>query len=175
MKIAFLEDDVDFSAMVLDWLIEAGHDVSLFSRGYDCLRAFNDQRFALCLFDWSLPDMEGIAVMDSLKLKGKLPPVIFLTGHDDEDDVMKVLNSGADDYIVKPPHKNVLLARINAVSRRAYPSENPTESDQIGHLSVDFKHRKIKIDHTEVKLTDKENELALYILGNLGALLPRVH
>ena len=175
MRIAFLEDDVNFSAMVLDWLVEAGHEVTLFANGYDCLRAFNNQRFELCLFDWSLPDMEGVAVMESLKLKGKLPPVIFLTGHDDEQDVMKVLNAGADDYIVKPSHKSVLLARITAVARRCYPANEVTNAQKIGQLDIDFKLRKIKVDGVEAKLTDKENELALYILANQGALLPRVH
>ena len=175
MKIAFLEDDINFAAMVVEWLQEAGHQVDLFSSGHECLRAFNDRRYALCLFDWSLPDMEGVAVMESLKLKGKLPPVIFLTGHDAEEDVMKVLNAGADDYIVKPPHQSILLARINAVARRSYPSSDPADVLKVGNLEVDFKLRKIKLNQDEVKLTDKENELALYILANQGALLPRVH
>ena len=175
MKIAFLEDDASFSAMVQDWLVEAGHEVSLFSTGYDCLRGFSSQRFELCLFDWSLPDMEGVGVMESLKLKGKLPPVIFLTGHDDEIDVMRVLNAGADDYIIKPPPKNILLARINAVSRRCYPLLKASDIQKIGNLEIDFKLRKIKINNEEANLTDKENELALYMLANQGALLPRTH
>ena len=175
MKIAFLEDDVDFAAMVMEWLLEAGHQVDYFVTGHDCLRAFTDNRYALCLLDWTLPDMEGVDVMESLKLKGKLPPVIFLTGRDDENDIMKVLNAGADDYIVKPPQKGVLLARINAVARRCYPSNDVGETQKMGHLDVDFKLRKIKVDDVDAKLTDKENELALYILANAGALLPRVH
>ncbi|MFP5382325.1 MAG: response regulator [Gammaproteobacteria bacterium] len=87
MKIAFLEDDAAFAANIIEWIEQVGHTVTWFRTGRECVRALTDERFDLCLFDWMLPDMTGPDVMASLKLKGTLPPVIFLTGRDAEEDV----------------------------------------------------------------------------------------
>ena len=118
MKIAFLEDDADFAPVIILWMEAAGHEVEWFRRGQDCLRAMVERHFDLCLFDWLLPDMSGLEVMMNLKLKGVLPPVIFLTARDSEEDVVAVIQAGADDYLVKPPSRPVLIARMHAVVRR---------------------------------------------------------
>ncbi len=92
--------------------------MSWFRSGRECIRALSDERYDLCLFDWMLPDISGPDVMACLKLKGTLPPVLFLTGRDAEEDVVQVIQAGADDYMVKPPSRSVLIARIHAVARR---------------------------------------------------------
>ena len=131
--------------------------------------------FDLCILDWEVPDMSGPEVLASLKLKGKYPPVIFLTGRDAEEDIVKVIESGADDYIVKPPSSTILLARVNALYRRNQPNNQPGSIDNYGHLTVNFGKRKFEIDNEIVKLTEKETELAIYFFGHLGALLSRSH
>lgn len=119
--------------------------------------------------------MTGPEVMASLKLKGNIPPVIFLTGRDAEEDIVQVMNAGADDFIVKPPNISVLNARINALYRRANPNKSQVESIDFGHLMVDYVKRKFIINSQAVKLTEKESELALYFFTNIDVLLSRGH
>jgi two-component system response regulator RegX3 len=175
MKIAFLEDDAAFAANIMEWLEQVGHEVTWFRTGRDCVRALSDQRFDLCLFDWMLPDMSGPDVMASLKLKGTLPPVIFLTGRDAEEDVVQVIQAGADDYMVKPPSRSVLIARIHAVARRCSAQLRPEPIQDFGSIQVDFGNRRFELDGETVRLTEKETELALYFFGSVGILLPRGH
>ena len=175
MKIAFLEDDAAFAANIIDWLEQAGHTVTWFRAGRECVRALTDARYDLCLFDWMLPDMSGPDVMASLKLKGTLPPVIFLTGRDAEEDVVQVIQAGADDYIVKPPSRSVLIARLHAVARRCSAQLRPEPVQNFGGILVDFGNRRFEIEGEAVKLTEKETELALYFFAHVGMLLPRGH
>lgn len=175
MKIAFLEDDEMFAANITLWLETVGHGVTWFRTGRECIRGLSEERYDLCLFDWMLPDMSGLDVMASLKLKGTLPPVIFLTGRDAEEDVVQVIQAGADDYIVKPPSRSVLIARIHAVARRCSAQLRPEPVQDFGALKVDFSSRRFVLDGETVKLTEKETELAVYFFGQMGILLPRGH
>lgn len=175
MRIAFLEDNITFAENIVSTLTASGHDVAHFISGRECLKAVASSHFDVCVFDWEVPDMSGTEVLASLKLKGNFPPIIFLTGRDAEEDVALVIDSGADDYIVKPPSNAILLARINAVYRRANPNKNLTPSVNYGYLAVDFAKRKFEIAGAAVKLTEKETELALYFFSQLGVLLSRAH
>lgn len=176
MKIALLEDDKAFAEIIKDWLFEANFEVDHFKNGLDFLRKFPNTQYDLCIFDWALPDMEGPDVMVSIKLRSnKIPPIIFLTGHSEEEDIIRVIDSGADDYIVKPASRQLLMARINALIRRTV-SQTATETKyDFGVLKLDAQHRSITLEDEEVKLTDKEFDLALYFLKNEGMLLSRSH
>ena len=175
MKIAFLEDDANFAEDIVRSLTSAGHEIHHYLTGRDCLKAVSSDQFDLCLLDWEVPDMTGPEVMASLKLKGNIPPVIFLTGRDTEEDIVQVMDAGADDFIVKPPNISVLNARINALYRRANPHKNQPDSVDYGHLTVDYVKRKFSINAETVKLTEKETELALYFFANVDMLLARAH
>jgi two-component system, OmpR family, response regulator RegX3 len=175
MKIAFLEDDREFAQGIVSSLQAAGHVVQHFESGRQYLKAVSDAHFDLCLLDWEVPGMSGFEVLASLKLRGSYPPVIFLTGRDAEEDIVQVIASGADDYIVKPPSNAVLLARINAVYRRSKPKADQNNLVTYGDLSVDFGKRKFEYKGEQVKLTEKETELALYFFDQQGALLSRGH
>jgi two-component system response regulator RegX3 len=175
-KVAFLEDDLAYAETILEWFNEAGFDVDHFVTGLDFLRKFSNSQYDLCLFDWSLPDMEGPDVMVSIKLRSnKLPPIIFLTGRSSEDDIVRVIESGADDYMVKPASRQLIMARVNALLRRTQPEyKNETVFD-LGGLKIDTKQRLVLLDGEEIKLTDKELDLAWYFLKNVGVLLSRAH
>lgn len=176
MKIALLEDDIAFAETIQEWLSEANIEVDHFKTGLDFLRKFPNSQYDLCIFDWALPDMEGPDVMVSIKLRSnKIPPIVFLTGHSEEDDIIRVIDSGADDYIVKPASRQLLLARINALLRRTAPQYATETMYDFGALKLDAKHRVITLENEEVKLTDKEFDLALYFLKNEGTLLSRSH
>ncbi|WP_370868123.1 response regulator transcription factor [Methylotenera sp.] len=175
-KIAFLDDDLAYAETIQEWLSEAGFDVDHFATGLDFLRKFPNSQYDLCIFDWTLPDMEGPDVMVSIKLRSnKLPPIIFLTGRSEEDDIVRVIESGADDYIVKPASRQMLMVRINALLRRTQPEYTNATICDFGGLKIDTKQRLVLLDGEEVKLTDKELDLAWYFLRNVGVLLSRTH
>ena len=175
MKIVFLEDDRSFASEIVASLQLAGHEVDYFESGRACLKALNENQYDMALFDWEVPDMSGREVLESIKIKGNYPPVIFLTGRDAEEDVVAVIESGADDYIVKPPNPKVLNARINALYRRSSPKSAELKVVQYGNLTVDFIKRKFEIDGDTVRLTEKEMDLALYFFSQAGVLLSRAH
>lgn len=176
MKIALLEDDQIFAEVVKDWLHDAGYEVVHFKNGLDFIRQFVNDSYDLCIFDWMLSDIQGPDVMASIRLRAKkIPPIIFLTGRSDEQDIVRVIESGADDYVVKPSSEAILLARIRAVLRRVNGHQQDSAVLKFADLQFDIKRRLVTLKNEEIKLTDKEFDLAHYFLRNEGALLSRAH
>ncbi|MEO8411088.1 MAG: response regulator transcription factor [Propionivibrio sp.] len=177
MKIAYLEDDVEVAATVGGWLRDAGYEVECFASGVDCARAVASEHFDACLFDWMVPDLPGTEVLARLqiKLRQAMPPVIFATGRDSEADVVDVLSAGADDYIVKPLSRPVLLARLQAVLRRRGGTPTELLKQDFGSLSVDHGRRQFVRDGKLLTLTERETDLALHLFQNIGRLLTREH
>jgi two-component system, OmpR family, response regulator RegX3 len=175
MRIVFLEDDSAFADGIIALLESAGHDVAHFLSGRACLRALDEFQYDLALLDWMLPDITGAEVLESLKVKGSAMPVIFLTARDTEEDVVAIMNAGADDYIVKPTGASVLMARINALYRRVHSHQNDVAIKVFGHITIDFSKRQFAIKDEAVKLTEKEIDLALCFFSQVGVLLSRSH
>jgi two-component system, OmpR family, response regulator RegX3 len=175
MKIAFLEDDVVFANEIIALLNKQGHQVDFFTQGRACLNALNQEQYDLALLDWEVPDVSGTEVLASIQLRGHYPPVVFLTGRDSEEDVITVIESGADDYIVKPINTDIFIARINALHRRNQKKQTVEQVVQYKNLTVDFAKRRFDLDGEQVKLTEKETDLALYFMGQIGVLLSRGH
>lgn len=175
MKIVFLEDNREYASEIAAVLQVNGHEVHHFASGRECLTAINEDQYDIALLDWEVPDMAGTEVLASMQLKGNYPPVVFLTGRDSEEDVVSVIESGADDYIVKPVNTDILLARINALYRRNSAKASDQKRVSHGNLAVDFAKRKFEINGEPVKLTEKETDLALYFFGQIGVLLSRSH
>jgi len=176
MRIAFLEDEPVTATTVCDWLREAGYEVVWFTRGVDCARAVESERFDACLLDWLVPDLPGTEVLSriQIKLRQATPPVIFATGRDSEEDVVSVLAAGADDYIVKPLSRAILLARLQAVLRRS-GAQAAAPTQNFGRLTVDYTKRQVALDNRIVALNERETDLALYIFQHVGRLLTRDH
>jgi DNA-binding response OmpR family regulator len=175
MRIALLEDEQDQADLVCAWLKAAGHSCHVFSLGKDLVRAVQRETFDLILLDWGVPGMSGAEVLTWIRANVAEPvPVLFVTARQREEDIVHALSSGADDYMIKPLGKLELLARVDALGRRARPSL-PAEDAvlEYGRLSVDCRNRRVKLDGEEVAMTQKDYELALFLLRNLGRLLSR--
>lgn len=114
--------------------------------------------------------------MVSIRLRSsQLPPIIFVTGNDNEADIVRVIESGADDYMIKPPSRQILLARISAILRRTKQQTQVEPLYEFGGLVVNTKQRLVTLDAEDIKLTDKEFDLIAYFLKNIGILLSRAH
>ncbi len=174
MRIAYLEDDLLIAQEVSGWLRDAGYAVMHYTDGQEFARAVERGGADACLLDWMLPGLSGPDVLCRLRLQlgAHLPPVIFLTARNGESDVVQALESGADDYLVKPFSRAVLLARLQAVLRRA-GTAIPTARLRLGDIEADCGRRLIFVRGARVELTDRETDLALHFLQNVNRLLTR--
>lgn len=173
MKIALLEDDLAQAEMVCCWLKSAGHEVVSYDRGNKLLDDFSQQQFDFLIFDWQLPDRDGIDVLSKVRetLDRKVP-ILFTTQRDSEQDIVRALEQGADDYLVKPLRHAELIARVTALSRRAGVGE-VKQTIEISDIVVDKEHKVVTVGGEKAKLTDKEYQIAVYLLENEGRLLSR--
>lgn len=175
MKIALLEDDREQAEVVKIWMEDAGHEVDWHERGSDLINAVRTDRFDMVLLDWQVPDLDGYSVLRWIRqnIDDRLP-VIFLTARDDEQDIVKALESGADDYLTKPLSQPVTLARLDAVARRSGIESKDTETvNEIGPIAYDTDREVMTLNGEPVSLTRREFALAVYLMRNLGRIIPR--
>ncbi len=173
MKIALLEDDPQQAELVSSWLTESGHTVTHRLEGRTFLKTFKTEIFDLAILDWELPDQTGLDVLRNLRVVQKQSlPILFTTQRDSEEDIVSALTSGADDYLIKPLRKAELLARIEAVRRRAgiISSEDILT---LGAIEIDTIKNEIRISGTAVKVTHKDFGIAFELVKNVGTVLSR--
>jgi DNA-binding response OmpR family regulator len=176
MRIAILEDDPTQSEM-LRWVLESvNHKCYVFGTFKSFQAALYRDSFDLVLLDWVLPDSSGPQVMNWIRetLHIKVP-VLFITSKTDEENIVEALNAGADDYMIKPIRRGELVARVNALLRRAYPELTAPEVFEIADLEFHPKFSTIIRHAKRVVMTQKEFDLALLLFRNLGKPLSRSH
>ena len=177
MRIALLEDEPDQADLVSAWLKAAGHICHIYALGKDLVHEAQRETFDLFVLDWEVPGMSGADVLIWIRANIAEPaPVLFVTARQREEDIVHALSSGADDYMVKPLGKLELLARIDALARRSRASPDQAEDVlEYGRLSVDCRSRQVKLDGQGVAMTQKDYELTVFLLRNIGRLLSRGH
>ena len=175
LRIAILEDDPDQLALLKHWLTDAGHVVHGFLLGRKIKTHAGRESFDLFLLDWQVPDISGTEVLVWLReTVSKTVPVLFVTARDSEEDIVFALERGADDYMVKPVRRQEMLARVNALLRRAFPHAEKATLDFPPFL-IDATRREITRGTEKVPLRPKEFELAVVLFRNIGRLLSRGH
>ncbi len=176
MRVALLEDDRPQAEMVRAWLAEAGHDCQVFGLGKALLRELGRDSYDFVILDWMLPDTDGIQVLRWIREHVDWPmPVLFVTGRDEEADIVEALNAGADDYMTKPVKRFEMLARLKALARRAIPQDEGAKVLEFGQYTVDLGTRSILLNDAPVELTQKEFDLALFLFRGAGRVLSRGH
>jgi two-component system, OmpR family, response regulator RegX3 len=175
MRIAILEDDPDQLALLRRWITDDGHDVHPYTSGREAMKMAGRESFDLFMLDWQVPDVSGAEVLMWLRANvSKSVPVLFVTVRDSEQDIVFALEHGADDYMVKPVRRQEMLARVHALLRRAYPSE---EMKQLSFppYEIDTQRNEVRKDGAKVELTPKEFELTVALFRNIGRLMSRGH
>jgi len=176
MRIAVLDDDRIQTDLVCQVLTTAGHACYPFQSGKEMLNQLRRESFDMLIIDWQVPDLSGADVLRWAR--EKLPavlPVLFMTSRSGEDDIVAGLAAGADDYMIKPIRRGELVARVQALLRRAYPTQNTIEQIQFSHYIFEPRTGRL-LDHGEpVELTQKEFDLALLLFRNLGRPLSRAY
>ncbi|MDH5571078.1 MAG: response regulator transcription factor [Gammaproteobacteria bacterium] len=175
MRIAVVDDSPELSELIALWLEEAGHDVSTFVRGNAFIQGCKMESFDVILLDWELPDINGDEILTMLQSQPDWnTPVIFITARSREEDIVNILDRGADDYVTKPIQRRELLARIGAVTRRNSKSAD-RKLQNYGIYQIDLNRRTVYVKKQPVKLTEIEFNLVYFLFTNAGRLLSRNH
>ena len=154
MRILLIEDDVVLGEAVRDYVAGLGHAVDWMQTLDDGRAAARSVDYDLILLDLRLPDGRGLTLLTELRRAGAVTPVIILTAHDQISDRIEGLNSGADDYLVKPFNLGELGARMLAVARRYAGSSLPVL--ETGALSIQLADRRVLRDGKPVDLSGRE-------------------
>ncbi len=176
MRIALLEDEAIVAELLTLWLSEHGHHVSAYTRGEPLIDSLRRETYDLLVLDWMVPDIDGEKVLAWVRqhIEWRIP-VIFVTQRDEEEDIVRILSQGADDYLVKPVRQRELLARISALARRAHMDESGDKVLQFPPYTIDNRDRTVAFNGRRVQLTQKELDLAAFLFRNAGRILSRDH
>ena len=174
MRILLIEDDRRLAGLVAGRLNGEGHEAETCDNGVDGLAMASSGRFDLAVVDVMLPGMDGMALTAGLRERGVTLPVLMLTARDTVDDRVSGLRAGADDYLVKPFAFVELLARIDALARRAGTNgEKPEPILTHEGVTLDPRTRRVSVEGEEVELTAKEFDLLQCLMEHAGRVLSR--
>ncbi|MEX0715655.1 MAG: response regulator transcription factor [Planctomycetaceae bacterium] len=173
-RILVVEDDVPIRRGVVDALQAAGYTTSEAGSAAQARRAVAEDGFDLLLLDLVLPGGDGLDILEELRGTRPERPVIILTARGEEADRVRGLKLGADDYVVKPFSARELLARVEAVLRRAPPSNGQAERIPFVGGAVDLARNEIVFDDaTRAELSQREAVLLAYFARNAGRTIDR--
>lgn len=171
MKILVVEDDPKTADSVRRGLEAEGHAVSVARTGDEGFERLRTAPHDLVILDWMLPGRDGIELLRELRRHGEKPPVLLLTARDSVEDRVLGLDSGADDYLVKPFAFAELLARLRALLRRA-GAEAPLRY-QVADLQLDWRSRQVRRGEDEILLTPREFDVLHYLMCAEGQVVTR--
>lgn len=171
MKILIVEDEIKTAQAILNGLQADGYSAVIARTGPEGMERLHDETFDVVVLDWMLPGCDGIEILKWLRQQGTRPPVLLLTARDAVEDRVLGLDSGADDYLVKPFAFAELLARLRALARRGGTDEPPRK--QIGDLRVDLHTRQTFRGLREISLTPREFNLLAYLMRFEGQVVTR--
>lgn len=176
-KLLVVDDEPDVSAIIsmAFQYHRPEHDITEARSGREALRHVRESRYDLVILDVSMPEMDGLEVLRRIRETSDLP-VILLTAKGMEQDKVRGLELGADDYVVKPFGHKELIARVEAVLRRvrtAVPSNHSHETIRHQNLEIDLSQHRVLLDGRPVELTPTEYRLLYHLAGNRGRIMPQ--
>ena len=171
MRILVVEDNEKVARLMLNALREHGHAVDHSADGVDALHLALTEPYDLLVVDVGLPQLSGLEVLRRVRSEKSALPVLVVTARDAVDDRVRGLDSGADDYLVKPFAVAELLARVRALLRRLTLAGDPVL--RVGKTELDPLRRRVVHHGEEVDLTPREFSLLEYFMRNAGVVLSR--
>lgn len=171
--ITVIEDEEDFLELVEYNLSKEGYDVVGFTNTKSVEQHLKEESVDLLIVDRNLPGVEGSEFVNSLRERGYLLPVIYMTAKDSESDRIEGFERGADDYITKPFNMKEFLYRVKAILRRTRPDD--CEVYQYRDLIIKPSSREVFVDNKPIELTKLEFQLLLEFVKNKNIVLTREH
>ncbi|KAA5543440.1 response regulator [Adhaeribacter rhizoryzae] len=173
MKILVVEDEPKVSSFIKKGLEEQSYDVDVAYDGYFGKKLAIENEYDLIILDVILPKQSGVEVCREIRQQKPAVPILMLTALGSTDDKILGLDSGADDYLVKPFVFQELLARIRALTRRAYEAPN-NEILKIADLELNLTRKTVTRSGVQINLTAREFSLLHYLLRNKERVVSRV-
>ena len=169
-KILVVDDEERMRKIVSDFLQREGYEIEEAGDGAEAVEKFELDPADLIILDVMMPRMDGWQACREIRKNSKVP-IIMLTARSEEIDELTGFELGADEYIAKPFSPRILVARVNAILRRAFGSED--EIRRYGIIEVSKAAREVRVNGSPVELTYKEFELLCYLMDNAGIALSR--
>ncbi|MCC8134847.1 MAG: response regulator transcription factor [Tannerellaceae bacterium] len=175
MNILIVEDNNRISEFVIKGLEESDFSVVLAENGTEARRLIGENTWDLILLDIMLPDIDGIELLQFIRYKKIVTPVLVMSALSDPEDKIKALDYGADAYLTKPFLFRELLAHINALTRRARmtPYQKPSEILSCDNLTLDIEKHLVKRGEREISLTSQEFKLLKILLESKDKVMSR--
>jgi two-component system, OmpR family, response regulator len=172
MRLLLVEDDAKTASFILKGLKESGYAVDHVSDGETGLHMALSEPYDTAIIDVMLPQLDGLALIRQLRRKNNKLPVIILSARGSTDDRVKGLETGSDDYLTKPFAFSELLARIQALLRRASGVSEPTTLT-VGDLSINLLTREVIREDSKLDLQPREFALLEYLMRNEGRVVSK--
>ncbi|MFL6113579.1 MAG: response regulator transcription factor [Catenulispora sp.] len=171
-QLLLVEDDPTIRRALLRALGDRGHAVDSVGTAAEALRAVVDSRPDLVILDLGLPDISGYEVLRMIRAISRVP-VVVATAQDDEQQIIQVLDAGADDYVVKPFSPGHLDARIRAVLRRGPEASSGPTVLSVGGLELDPRSRLARLDGAPLDLSPREFDLLHYLAAHADEVVTK--
>jgi two-component system OmpR family response regulator len=172
MRVLLIEDDLKLASFIVKGLNEAGFAVDHSADGEDGLHMASSEPYDAAIVDIMLPKLDGLSLIDELRRRKITTPLIILSAKRSVDDRIKGLQTGSDDYLVKPFAFSELLARLQALIRRASGAAEPTRL-VVGDLSMNLLSREVRRAGEKVDLPPLEFSLLEYLMRNAGKVVSK--
>lgn len=171
MRLLLAEDERDLNRIITKKLTSSGYSVDSFFDGQEAIDVLAYTDYDAVILDIMMPKADGFAVLRAIRDAGKTTPVLFLTARDAVSDRVKGLDSGANDYLIKPFSFDELLARIRAMTRSSFGAADNLLT--VADITLDTKTQVVRRAGREVTLSAKEYALLEYLMHNQGIILSR--
>jgi len=171
MKILIIEDEQELAKSMKQYLRQESYVVEVAYTAREALEKVLMHEYDCILLDITLPDGNGLSILEKLKTENKLDGVIIVSARNSLDDKIKGLNLGADDYLAKPYHLSEMGARISAVIRRKRFEGN--NAITLHELTIDLIGKVISVNKQLVELTRKEYDLLLFLVSNKNRVVSK--
>lgn len=171
MRILIAEDERDLNSIITKKLSADGYSVDSCFDGNEAIEYLDAAEYDAVILDIMMPHTDGFGVLSHIRKQGKNTPVLFLTARDSIADKVKGLDSGANDFLVKPFSFEELMARIRAMTRKTFGMTDNIL--QVVDLIMDTGSRTVRRGEQEIELSAKEYKLLAYLMRNRGIVLSR--
>lgn len=172
VTVLVVDDEARMRKLIKDFLIQKEFNVIEAEDGEKALEVFEENKkdVGLILLDVMMPKLDGWSVLRQIRQTSKVP-IIMLTARGEEQDELFGFELGVDEYISKPFSPKILVARVEAILKRARQNENETKD--YGGITIDFDGRTVKVDGKNIEMSLREYELLKYLVDNEGIALSR--
>lgn len=169
-----VDDEVELLELVKMYLLKENYRVLTATSGREAIELMHQYTIEFVILDIMMEDMDGFTACERIRSFSQVP-ILMLTAKSSEEDKVKGLKIGADDYMVKPFSPRELIARMEAVMRRTQPVKVEENKIHVGELELDLNGRLLFIEQEIIRLTRKEYDLLLFLVEHQGQVFTREH